>query len=663
MVDQKEQIKQEAKQLDADIDKEAGGGMRELKGKQGMILAAVAAGLSLFSLYVNAFTNMQEIYRNVSFLAFLFVLVFLLYPAVKKGKKEKAGLLDIGFVVLGLAGSVYMLFKYSVIHGEQMSQAVTTDYIFAIITILILLEAARRAIGLFIPLLSLIAIIYALFGPYFPGMFAHAGFSIERLLYRMYMTTEGVFGLTLSIASTYIILFILFGAFLGASGASKLFNDLAIAIAGQRRGGPAQVAVLSSSLTGSLNGSAVANVATTGSFTIPLMKGIGLKPRFAGAVEAAASTGGMIMPPIMGAAAFIMAGFLGVSYTVVILAAIIPTLLYYTSLIIAIDLEAKKQGLKGMSKDSIPQVWEVLKERGMLLLPIMIVIGSLLMGRTPLFAGFAGIIAVIIASWLTKKKENRITIPRFMEALINGAKGTIQVGIACASIGIIIAVVTMTGLGSAIAYNVLALSGGILFVVLLLVMITCIVLSMGLPSTALYIVVAVTAAPALVEAGVHPVAAHFFVFWFGALSNITPPVALASYTAAGIAGADAMKTSWTALKLTLPGFIIPFMIAYNPIMVMQTTTGEPVSVINVITTLITGMVGVFALAVAVNNYLSGQLAIYERLVFFIGSFLLINPGLMTDIPGLLLIGAFFILHRLRVKKSREAGNNVALNEM
>jgi TRAP transporter 4TM/12TM fusion protein len=650
-------------QVDLDIDKEAGGGMRNLTGTQGMIIAIVAAGLSLFSVYVNGFTNMQEIYRNAAFIGMLLILAFLLYPATKKGNKEKFSIVDIGLTGLGLVGIIYILLSYSTIHGAQASQGIGRDYLFAVITIVVLLEAARRSIGIFIPALSAVAIVYALFGPYFPGMFAHAGFSFERLLYRMYMTTEGVFGLTLSIASTYIILFILFGAFLGASGASKLFNDLAIAIAGQRRGGPAQVAVLSSSLTGSLNGSAVANVATTGSFTIPLMKGIGLKPRFAGAVEAAASTGGMIMPPIMGAAAFIMAGFLGVSYTVVILAAIIPTLLYYTALIIAIDLESKKQGLKGMSKDSIPQVWQVLKERGLLLLPILIVIGTLLMGRTPLFAGFAGIISVIVASWLTKDKNNRITIKKTVEALIDGAKGTIQVGIACASIGIIIAVVTMTGLGSAIAYNVLAISGGVLWIILLLVMVTCIVLSMGLPSTALYIVVAVTAAPALVEAGVNPVAAHFFVFWFGALSNITPPVALASYTAAGIAGADAMKTSWTALKLTLPGFIIPFMVAYNPIMVMQTTTGEAVSVVNVILTLTTAMIGIFAMAVAVNNYFSGTLAIYERIGFLISALLLIKPGFMTDIPGVILVGAFLALHIFRVKKKDAAKSSVLVKEM
>ncbi|WP_246938544.1 TRAP transporter permease [Bacillus pinisoli] len=649
------------KQVELQLDKEAGGGMRLLSGKQALVLAIVGALLSGFSIYVNAFTNIQEIYRNSAFLAFLLILALLLYPARKSGDRTKFNGLDIGWTVLGLIGVVYILFSYSTIHNVQMSNAITRDYIFAVITIVVLLEAARRSIGIFIPLLALIAIVYALFGPYFPGMFAHAGFTFERLLYRLYMTTEGVFGITLSIASTYIILFILFGAFLGASGASKLFNDLAIAAAGQRRGGPAQVAVLSSALTGSLSGSAVANVATTGTFTIPLMKGIGLAPRFAGAVEAAASTGGMIMPPIMGAAAFIMAGFLGVSYTVIILAAIIPALLYYSALIIAIDIEAKKKGLKGMSKDSIPLVKEVLKEGGILLLPIVIVIGTLLAGKTPLFAGFAGIGSVIVSSWLTRNKENRITIKKAIDALIEGAKGTIQVGIACAAIGIIIAVVTMTGLGSAIAYNVLALSGGQLWIILILVMITCIVLSMGLPSTALYIVVAVTAAPALVEAGVHPVAAHFFVFWFGAMSNITPPVALASYTAAGLAGADAMKTSITALKLTLPGFIIPFMIAYNPIFVMQTSTGEPVSVLNVVLAAVTGLLGVFSLSVSTFNFFSTKLNIIERIGFFVGAFLLIKPGGITDLIGIGIMAILLAVHMTRAKKKPNLNNDLNIS--
>lgn len=637
-----------------DIDKEGGGGSRQLQGTQGIIIAAVAVGLALFAIYSNSFMNIQEIYRNSIFLAFVFVLGFLVYPATKYGDRNKFSVLDAIFAIVGLSGALYIIINYSTIHSERMSHPIIWDYVFAIITILAMLEVARRSVGIFIPLLTLGAIVYALFGPYFPSVLGHAGFSLERLLFRFYMTTEGIFGMTLSIATTYIVLFVLFGAFLNASGATQLFNDLAVAIAGKRRGGPAQVAVLSSALTGSLSGSAVANVATTGPFTIPLMKRIGLKPHYAGAVEAAASTGGMMVPPIMGAAAFIMAGFLGVSYNVIILAAIIPALLYYIGLIIAIDLEAKKEGLKGMSKDSIPQVWSVLKEGGVLLLPLIIVIVTLLAGKTPIAAGFAGIISAIIASWLTKDKSNRITLKKAVRALEDGARGSLQVAIACASVGIIINVVTMTGIGATLSYNINQLSGGYLFVILLLIAITSIVLSLGLPSTALYIVVAVTAAPALVEAGVNPVAAHFFVFWFGVLSNITPPVALASFTASGLAGANAMKTSWTALKLCLPGFIIPFMIAYNPVLVMQSESGGFASPLNAIIAFVTAAIGVYALSISVFNYFSAKLNILERVVFFVAALLLMKPGLMTDAIGLAILIVFLALHIISAKKQGDA---------
>lgn len=640
----------------AALDKEAGGGVRSLTGPYRKVAAAVAVLFSVFAIYTNGLSNIQEIYRNLIFLGLLLILTFFFYPAGEKARKDRFGASDYLFILLAVAGLGYLLLNYTTIHVDRGSQPILVDYIFAGITIIVLLEAARRAVGIFIPVLCLIAIVYALFGTYFPWIFGHAGFSLERLLYRLYMTTEGVLGLTLSTASTFIVMFILFGAFLSVSGATQLFNDLALAIAGRKRGGPAQVAVISSALTGSLSGSAVANVATTGAFTIPLMKSIGLKPKFAGAVEAAASTGGMIMPPIMGAAAFIMAGFLGISYTTVILAAIIPSFLYYIALIFAIDLEAKKQGLKGISKENIPNVVQILKDRGVLLIPIIVVIGTLLAGKTALFAGFAGIGSVIVASWLTRDKSSRITFKKTIEAFIEGGRGTIQVGIACAAIGIIICVVTMTGVGSTLAYNIVELTGGALWLILIVVMLTCIVLSMGLPSTALYIVVAVTAAPALVEAGINPIAAHFFVFWFGALSNITPPVALASYTAAGLAGANAMKTSWEALRISLPGFIIPFMIAYNPILLLQPSAeGETVSVLSVILVVITSTIGIYALASSLGNYLFGKLSLVEKIFFLAGALLLIKPGLMTDITGLAICSAAVIFHLVRIKKNSSFG--------
>lgn len=631
------------------IDKEAGGSTRNLTGIYYKITVLVSIAFSLFAIYSNGLSNMQEIYRNIIFLVLLLVLTFFLYPATKDSNDHTLTVVDGLFIILSLLGMGYLLLNYTTIHVDRGSQPVLIDYIFAVTAIVSLLEASRRAIGFFIPFLCLLAILYAHFGTYFPGIFGHAGFSWERLLFRLYMTTEGILGITLSTASTFIVMFILFGSFLSISGATKLFNDLALAVAGRTRGGPAQVSVISSALTGSLSGSAVANVATTGSFTIPLMKSIGLKPTFAGAVEAAASTGGMIMPPIMGAAAFIMAGFLGISYTTVIIAAIIPSFLYYLALVFAIDLEAKKMGLKGISKENIPNVMQILKDRGILLVPIFVVTFTLLTGKTPLYAGFAGIGSAIIASWLTRDKTTRITFSKIIHAFNDAAKGTIQVGIACATIGIIICVVTMTGIGSTLAFNIVSFTGGTLWLILLVVMVTCIVLSMGLPSTALYIVVAVTAAPALIEAGVHPIAAHFFVFWFGALSNITPPVALASYTAAGLAGANAMKTSWEALRISLPGFIIPFMIAYNPVILLQTDENHTITVVSVLTVFVTSVLGIFAFSCALSNYFSKELSFLERILFFVGALLLIKPGLVTAAVGIALTVFAFVLHTMRSK--------------
>lgn len=631
------------------IDKEAGGSTRNLTGIYYKITVLVSIAFSLFAIYSNGLSNMQEIYRNIIFLVLLLVLTFFLYPATKDSNDHTLTVVDGLFIILSLLGMGYLLLNYTTIHVDRGSQPVLIDYIFAVTAIVSLLEASRRAIGFFIPFLCLLAILYAHFGTYFPGIFGHAGFSWERLLFRLYMTTEGILGITLSTASTFIVMFILFGSFLSISGATKLFNDLALAVAGRTRGGPAQVSVISSALTGSLSGSAVANVATTGSFTIPLMKSIGLKPTFAGAVEAAASTGGMIMPPIMGAAAFIMAGFLGISYTTVIIAAIIPSFLYYLALVFAIDLEAKKMGLKGISKENIPNVMQILKDRGILLVPIFVVTFTLLTGKTPLYAGFAGIGSAIIASWLTRDKTTRITFSKIIHAFNDAAKGTIQVGIACATIGIIICVVTMTGIGSTLAFNIVSFTGGTLWLILLVVMVTCIVLSMGLPSTALYIVVAVTAAPALIEAGVHPIAAHFFVFWFGALSNITPPVALASYTAAGLAGANAMKTSWEALRISLPGFIIPFMIAYNPVILLQTDENHTITVVSVLTVFVTSVLGIFAFSCALSNYFSKELSFLERILFFFGALLLIKPGLVTAAVGIALTVFAFVLHTMRSK--------------
>jgi TRAP transporter 4TM/12TM fusion protein len=625
------------------------GSYRNLIGNRAKIVSVIAILFSLFQIYVNSFANVQEIYRNAIHLSFLLFLTFILYPSGKKSPKNKFTLIDSILGIAGIIGGLYMVFFFNEIHVTRGSQAFVQDYIFAVITIILLLEAARRTIGLLVPILCIIFMAFAHYGPYMPGMFGHAGFTWERLLFRLYMTNEGIFGITIAISSTYIFLFILFGSFLKKSGAAELFNDISLAVAGRRRGGPAQVAVISSALMGTLSGSPVANVATTGAFTIPLMKKIGYKPYYAGAVEAAASTGGLITPPIMGAAAFIMTGFLGVPFSTIILAAIIPALLYYVGIIIMVDIEAKRLGLKGLSEESVPKLWEVLKKRGVLLLPIVVIIWTLLDGKTPLYAGFAGIITTIVASWFNK--DTRIGVKEFFQALEDGGKSAVQVGMATAACGIIVGVVNMTGIGSVLSYNILKISGGVLMISLLLIMVTSIVLSMGLPSTALYIVVAVTAAPALVEMGVNPIAAHFFVFFFGALSNVTPPVALASFTAAGIAKSEPMKTSWMGLKLTLAGFIIPFIFVYNPIILLQAKEGGSVSIFSVLVALATALIGIYALAIAASNYFNHHLILVERILFFIVAFLLIKPGLVTDLSGFGVLTLVLAIHYFRLRKN------------
>lgn len=351
------------------------------------------------------------------------------------------------------------------------------------------------------------------------------------------------------------------------------------------------------------------------------------------------------MPPIMGAAAFLMSSFLGIPYLRIVVAAIIPSILYYAAIMIIVDLEAKKLGIKGMEPQEIPSLKKVLLSRGLLLLPIIVVIWALVTGKTPLYAGFAGIISTIVASY--SNKETRIGLKKLLLALEEGAMGSIQVGVACASVGIIVGVAAMTGIGSVLAYNIVKISGGSAFVALALVMLTSIVLSFGLPSTALYIIVSVVAAPALVKVGIIPLAAHFFVFWFGALSNVTPPVALASYTAGGIAGDDPMKTAWTALKMTLAGFIIPFMFAFNPVILFETP-----SVVKVVIAVVTGLIGVFALAVATERYFLRKLLRLEQLLFLTGALLMIKPGLTTDVSGLVILAIALGIHYFTRNKNK-----------
>lgn len=610
---------------------------RTLKGKYKLIASITAISLSIFELWVNSFGIMLDIKRNAIHLGFLLMLVFLFYPATRRSNLEKPSPLDIILSILGLSVGLYILLFYDDLFARA-GIAITRDYIFAILCIILLLEASRRSVGLAFCGLVVFFLLYAVYGYIFPGIFRHPGVSWTRTLYRMYLTYEGILGVTLSVSSTFIYLFILFSAFLEACGTAEFFNDLAIALAGSKRGGPAFVAVIASALMGTLSGSAVANVATTGTFTIPLMKKVGYKPHFAGAVEAAASTGGQIMPPIMGAAAFIMASFLQISYVKIMIAAVIPALLYYFAIAANVYLEAKRLNLRGVPPENLPSLKEVLLKRGFMISPLIVIMYLLLTGRTPLMAGFGGIITTILVSFI--RKETRLTLRKLIRALEEGAYSALQVGIACAACGIIVGVAAVTGIGSIVAYSLLELSGGIPLVALFMIMIACIILSMGLPSTALYIVVATVAAPALINLGFLPLAAHFFVFYFGALSNVTPPVALASYTAAGLAGSDPTRTAITGLKLTLAGFIIPFVYTFNPMLLAQN-----ISLFPFITSLAECIVGVIALAIGTIGYTWREIKLWERGLFFLSAILLLLPLKMSSLYGIVLLSLLILRER------------------
>jgi TRAP transporter 4TM/12TM fusion protein len=617
---------------------------RKLTGAGGLICTTVAILFSVFELWSNSYGIMLSMLQGGVFLAFLLFLIFLLYPARKGSPRDRIPITDWILACLGVSGGFYTYFTFETFARRNLV-ANELDYLFAALTILLVLEATRRAVGIWLSLISIVFLIYAYFGPYFPGVFAHGGFSLERILLRMYLVDEGLYGITSKVAATYIYLFVLFGAFLSASGTAAFFNQLAIACSGKAAGGPAKVAVISSAIMGTISGSAVANVATTGTFTIPLMKRVGYRSSFAGAVEAAASTGGMIMPPVMGAAAFVMAEFLGISYLKIMIAAIIPALLYYLAVFSGVHIEAIRSGLERIPPEELPKIKDVLLSRGQLLVPIGVVVAVLLTGRTPIFAAFMGIVTTFVVSQI--RKGTRMGPRALLSALETGGRSSLSVGIACIVVGIVVGIVSMTGVGQMLTYNIMKLSLGILFLALLFTLVASLFLSMGLPATACYIIVATVCAPALVRMGVPDIAAHMFVFYFGCLSNLTPPVCLASYTAAGIAGSKPSEVAIMGLRLTMAGFIIPFMFVYSPQLLLQNVQFPAILLV-----IATAIVGVVTLSISERGYWMGQMGLFERLALLLASLLMIKPGSLTDAIGLGLLLAVFFIRRYGGKRSQ-----------
>ncbi|MCG8542095.1 MAG: TRAP transporter permease [Clostridia bacterium] len=613
----------------------------------GIIVFILCVGLSLFHLYTAWRGPLVTLVHRAVHTSVVMALVFILYPFNKKSPKKKASILDWSFALLSITLGGYIVLNYNQL-VMRAGMPNNMDIVFGFMAILLVLEGARRITGKEITCLAIIFLLYALFGRSLPGIIAHRGYSLRDIAEYMYLTTEGIYGIAIGVSSTYIFLFVLFGAFLQKSGMGQFFNDLSMAIAGSGKGGPAKVAVVSSGFLGSINGSAVANVVTTGAFTIPLMKKIGYDKEFAGAVEAAASCGGQILPPVMGAAAFIMAEYLGVEYIKIAISAIIPALLYYLGVIVIIHLRASKKGLTGMPKEELPKVSEVLKQRGHLLLPLLGLLYFLISGKTPIYSAFWSILLSIIVSFF--RKETRMSFKDIIEALESGARTALGVAMSCAVVGLVIGVATLTGFGLKLAGAILFLGKGNLLITLILTMIACIVLGMGLPSIPAYIITATMAAPALAKMGIPHLVSHMFVFYFGMLANLTPPVALAAFAGAGIAGGKPAKTGFQAVKLALAGFVVPYIFVYSPALLLIDTTP-----LNTVIVIITAVIGVFALGAAVEGYLNKCLNLVSRLLMLCSALLLIKPGVYSDVIGIAIFILIFISGKVLNKRVLGSG--------
>ena len=613
------------------------------------VISIIAITWSLFQLYVNSFGVLDAIRLRSWHIIFLLLMTFLLYPAYKKEKRKRSlpTVFDLIWLALGIGSFGYLLVNYNsyVFRGGYL---LPIDYIVAGIGVLVVFEAARRVVGN-LAILALIFLIYNFIGPYIPGAFGHSGFSVKRVIEHMFWGSQGILGMGVGVSATYIFVFILFGAFLRISGFSNFINDVALTIAGRSAGGPAKVAVFASALMGMINGSALANVATTGTITIPLMKKTGYNANFAAAVEAVASTGGQFTPPIMGAVGFLMAEFLGIPYLKVMIASTIPAFLYYLTLIMAVHFEARKNGLKGIDKENIPRVMEVLKKQGHLSLPLITLLGLMILGYTPLYAAVVSIFATIMASWFSK--DTRMGPAKILEALEEGAKGSVGVGIACVIIGVIIGTVSLTGLGLTFGYQVLQFAGeGQIYIAGLFVMVMSIILGMGVPGIAAYVIVATVAAPVLIKAGTTPMAAHMFVLIYASLSNITPPVAMSSYVAAGIANADQTKTSLIAVRLGLTGFILPFFFLNNPLLLMQDG-----SITRIIMAALSAALGVTCLASGLQGWLLTSTSWLERSLLIVAAFLTIEPSVGLDLVGIVIFIGVLLWQQLTKQKELKWG--------
>ena len=606
------------------------------EGTPRIVVNILLALFSLFIIYVTLFTSWLEEIRLTSFMACIVFVGFLVFP-VKKGAQKTNSMPWYDFVamILGVSAFLYFTFNaYSII--QQGSNFEWYQIAIGIVGILALAEVCRRSVGLPILIVAGCFVAYALiWGLSNPNF----GRRLNMLVRTIFYTKEGIFSTPVNVCSKFIGVFIIFGAFLERTGIGDFFIQISNAVVGRFSGGPAKVAVVASALEGMVSGSSVANTVGSGSVTIPLMKKTGYKPEFAAAAEASASTGGQIMPPIMGAAAFLMADYVQEPYSQIALKAILPAVLYFAGIFIAVHLEAKKMGLRGLTKDELPQLKPLLKKVYLLLPLILLVYLVSTSTRSIAYAAAIAIVVAVLVSLLNK--DNRLTPKRFLEALAAGGQGMITVAAACGIAGIIAGTITMTGLANTLINGIVALADGKVVIALFLTMLCCIVLGMGVPTTANYCIMAATCAPILVRMGVPVIAAHFFVFYFGIVADLTPPVALAAYAGAAIAGANPMKTALQATKLAIGAFIVPYVFALNPAMLfIDTTVGEVILIV------ITSLIGIFGVSAGLEGYIVRNASWWERLLAIAGGLLLIYPGLVTDLVGLGLVGIVVVIQLL-----------------
>ncbi|MDO4493811.1 MAG: TRAP transporter permease [Clostridia bacterium] len=653
-------FKKKAQQVPEEIDLSAIDRESKYKqfGKTGDTIITVCLTLwALFQLYASISNKVPLQILRYTHLGLAIAFAFILYPPYKNADRSKMPWYD--FV---LAGAFVCVAGYFIINYKPLQYRAgaytTLDITMAGLGAFLVLLACWRVVGPPIVIIASCFILYGLFGKVLkqigaPAFLVHRGFTMKRILSHLFITTEGIIGNPLGVCSTYIFLFILFGAFLEKTGIGQFFIDMANALTGWASGGPAKVSVLSSALQGTVSGSSVANTVSTGSFTIPMMKSLGYSPEFAGAVEAAASTGGQIMPPVMGSAAFLISDTVGVPYRSLMIVAIIPALLYFTGIWISVHLEAKRLGLKGLPKEQLPKAWPLFRDKGHLLVPLVTIIVLMVTGFTITRAALIGCAVCIVVPFL--RKGTRVPFLQIFKALPQAARSVVSVATACSTAGIIIGMITLTGLGQRIGNGIFELVGSNVFLALVCAMFTSLILGMGVSTTSNYLITSTIAAPILVRAGIPLLAAHMFCFYFGIIADITPPVALAAYAGSAIAKGNAFKTGVNATKLAIAAFLIPYMFALNPGMIMiqngnvATTFSSFLVALPMIVTAIIGLIGIGG---GFIGYLNGNLPWFMRIVSFAGGLLLVIPGTTTDIIGIGAIALVFVVTHFTNKKAK-----------